>query len=174
MNDFSSSSESETDVPIAAPPTNHDTPPTTTEASPTASGNQQTKPLRRTHSVAHEDFHAKNIVLFNVDLETGGNLCGPVQISVAAFDPQKNVSLAEFDSYVKPADGAEWNQHTINVHGIEPSQQRIKDASKIEDVWRDLLEYFERLLRGGKKGITRSKKLAATRSFRITRSTWEE
>jgi hypothetical protein len=40
-----------------------------------------------------------------------------------------------------------------DVHGIEPSQQRIKDASQIEAVWHDLLQHFERLLEGGKKGI---------------------
>jgi hypothetical protein len=151
MGDSSSSSESEPDTPPVAPQT-------TTEASPTPAsgdqeGNQRKKAPRRTHSVAHEDFGAKNIVLFNVDLETGGNLCGPVQISVAAFDPHNKISLVEFDSYVKPAFGAKWNQFTINVHGIEPSQQRIKDARQIEAVWHDLLEYFHRLLEGGKKGI---------------------
>jgi hypothetical protein len=111
------------------------------------------KAPRRTHSIAHADFNADNIVLFNVDLETGGNLCGPVQISVAAFDPHNKISMGEFDSYVKPANGAKWCQHTINVHGIEPSQQRMKDASPIEVVWHELLKYFERLLEGGKKGI---------------------
>jgi hypothetical protein len=146
MVDSSSSSESELETPIAAPTTANDAPPTTAEAPPTASGdqegNQQKKAPRRTHSVAHEDFVANNVVLFNVDLETGGNDCGPVQISVAAYDPRNKISLDEFDSHVKPANGAEWSQHTINVHGIEPSQQRIKDASQIEDVWHDLLEYF--------------------------------
>ena len=157
MVDSSSSSESELETPIAAPTTANDAPPTTAEAPTTASGdqegNQQKKAPRRTHSVAHEDFVANNVVLFNVDLETGGNDCGPVQISVAACDPRNKISLDEFDSHVKPANGAEWSQHTINVHGIEPSQQRIKDASQIEDVWHDLLEYFARLLEGGKKGI---------------------
>lgn len=155
MDDSSSSSESETAIDV--PTITNILPNTATEVSNTASGDeegkQQKKLPRRTHSVAHDDFVAETIVLFNVDLETGGNDCGPIQISVAAFDPQDKESLEEFDSYVKPGNGAIWSQHTINVHGIEPSQQRIKDASPIEDVWHNLLEYFDRLLEGGKKGI---------------------
>jgi inhibitor of KinA sporulation pathway (predicted exonuclease) len=59
----------------------------------------------------------------------------------------------EFDSYVKPDKGALWSQATINVHGIQPKQQRIKEASKFEEVWHCLLQYFEKRLEGGKKGI---------------------
>jgi hypothetical protein len=90
---------------------------------------------RRTHSVAHQEFKAKNIVLFNIDLETGGDSCGPVQILVAAYDPHESKNLAEFDSYVKPAKGALWSQATINMHGILPTQQRIKEADELEEVW---------------------------------------
>jgi inhibitor of KinA sporulation pathway (predicted exonuclease) len=103
--------------------------------------------------VAHEDFEAKKIVLFNVDLETGGDSCGPVQILVAAYDPHQKTNLEEFNSYVNPAKGTLWLQHTINVHGILPTQPRIKEASELEEVWHCLLQYFEKLLQGGKKGI---------------------
>jgi hypothetical protein len=154
MGDSSSSSDSENDI----------VPLSTTSAvrlvvSQEQQGKEQTRATRaprvprRTHSVAHEEFEAKNIVLFNVDLETGGDSCGPVQISVAAYDPHGMKNLAEFDSYVKPAKGAQWSQATINVHGILPSQQRIKDASELEEVWYCLLQYFQLLLQGGKKGI---------------------
>ena len=121
-----SSSSSESEIAIDASTITNALPTTATEASNTASGDkegkQQKKVPRHTHSVAHEDFVAKNIVLFNVDLESGGNDCGPIQISVAAFDPQLKRSLEEFESCVKPGNGAIWSQHTINVHGIEPSQ----------------------------------------------------
>jgi hypothetical protein len=134
----------------AVPTTTNDAPQITTVAPTTASGDQegiqQKKAQRRTHSVTHKDFGTKNIALFNVNLETGGNLCGPVQILVATYDPHNKISLVEFDLYVKPAHCAKWDQFTINVHGIEPSQQRIKDARQIEAVWHDLLEYFDRLL----------------------------
>jgi hypothetical protein len=72
---------------------------------------------------------------------------------VAAYDPQQKAALAEFDSYVKPAKGALWSQHTINGHGIEPTPQRIKEASGLEEVWNCLLQYSKDLLEGGKKGI---------------------
>jgi inhibitor of KinA sporulation pathway (predicted exonuclease) len=70
---------------------------------------------------------------------------------VAAYDPQQKAALADFDSYVKPAKGALWSQHTINVHEIEPTQRRIKEASGLEEVWNCLLQYFEELLQGARR-----------------------
>ena len=74
MDDSSSSSESE--IAIDVPTISNTLPNTATEASNTASGDeegkQQKKVPRRTHSVAHDDFVAETIVLFNVDLETVG------------------------------------------------------------------------------------------------------
>jgi hypothetical protein len=87
--------------------------------------------------------HKKEVSIFGgtkKDLETaGGNDCGPVQILAAAWDPQKKASLEEFDSCVKPANGAEWLQRAVNMHGTEPSQARIKDARQIEEAWHDSL-----------------------------------
>ena len=103
MGDSSSSSDSENDIVPSS---------TTSAVRIVASQEQARAPRaprrapRRTHLVAHEEFKAKNIVLFNVDLETGGDSCGPVQISVAAYDPHELKNLAEFDSYLKPAKGA--------------------------------------------------------------------
>jgi DNA polymerase III alpha subunit (gram-positive type) len=135
MGDSSSSSDSENDI----------VPSSTTGAVVPEQGKEQRRAPRaprRTHSVAHADFESKKIILFNVDLETGGDSCGPVQISVAAYNPHEKRSLSEFDAYIRPAKGALWSQATINVHGIQPTQQRIKEADELEEVWQKLLEYF--------------------------------
>jgi hypothetical protein len=134
--DSDSESESDPNTPITAPATTNDATAATSEAPPTAGGdqegNQQNKAPRRTHSIAHNDFEDKNIVLFNVDLETGGNDCGPVQISVAASDPQNKTSLEEFDSCVKPAIDAEWSQRAMMCMASSQANKGSRMLAKLK------------------------------------------
>ena len=59
---------------------------------------------RNIHSIAHDEIANGNLVLLHIDLETGGEDVGVVQISCVAQKVQDTESLGEFDEYyyVKP------------------------------------------------------------------------
>ena len=45
---------------------------------------------RQTHSIAHHKLLLKNCVLFSVDVKTGGDDCGIIQLSAVAVNLQTN------------------------------------------------------------------------------------
>ena len=64
-------------------------------------------------------------VFIFLDMETGGDNCGILQISAEAFtmdtDINKSggVKLPEvFNSYVKPPSNAIWSSHATEIHGL--------------------------------------------------------
>jgi hypothetical protein len=57
---------------------------------------------RRTNSIAHEAIIAKKLVLILIDLETGGENVGIIQMSAIAHDHATNCRFGEpFNEYVK-------------------------------------------------------------------------
>ena len=54
------------------------------------------------HSIMHDDWEAKSVIIFNIDVEHGGRKCGIMQLSCMADDPFSGKPLGEFDKYVKP------------------------------------------------------------------------
>lgn len=100
-----------------------------------------------THSVAHEDLNKSNCVFLSLDLEHGGEKCGIVQLSVVAFDQSYTV-LGEFDTYVKPdCDASDWSDHSV----INPLDERIQNAPKLEEAWPLFVNFVEGHLDGGDK-----------------------
>jgi hypothetical protein len=71
-----------------------------------------------TKSMAHFDLVDSNIVFLSLDLETGGEYYGIIQLSGQIFrhnlaDPQQTTFLhvsEKFNEYVRPPDGVFWNE----------------------------------------------------------------
>jgi hypothetical protein len=103
------------------------------------------------HSIVHDDFLKDRVVIFNLDLEHSGNEAGIVQLSVVAFDASDSAVRSEFSEYVKPPQNARWSTKCMEIHGIHPTQERIKNAGPIEAVWPRFVEFIESRLENGKK-----------------------
>lgn len=103
-------------------------------------GNHQTKATgqgtRRSTSLLHDDLLAGNCVFFSIDLETGGENCGIVQLSAVAFKLDGTL-LGEYNSYVKPPDGSIRNQNAMEVTGLGPRDPRISSAKPLQEVRAD-------------------------------------
>ena len=102
-----------------------------------------------THSIVHHKLLLNNCVLFSVDIKTGGDDCGTTQLSAVAVNLQMKEIIGEFDKYVKPPFNAQWSEATMTVHGIQPTDERIKSASGIETVWKEFAAFIEAHLSGG-------------------------
>ena len=71
------------------------------------------QPIPRSKSIAHHDIANNNIVYLSLDLETGGEYCGIIQLSGQLFRPNPaDISGSDFidvedtfNSYVRPPDG---------------------------------------------------------------------
>jgi hypothetical protein len=70
----------------------------------------------------------------SVDVETAGSMVGIVQLLMVAFDYQTKEVLALFDKYINPGDDKRefWNENSMEVHGIRPTDDRIKTVGKLE------------------------------------------
>ena len=93
------------------------------------------KKKRRTHSVAHDDL--EDLILLSIDLETGGEAVGIIQISCVAYNPETGDSF-EFDEHVKPPPHVSanyWSETAINITGIRPNGPEMSAALGIEEVW---------------------------------------
>ena len=109
---------------------------------------------RSKYSIAHEWIDMNLAVLFHIDIEHAGDEAGIVQLSVVATDQTGHEVLGEFDRYVRPPEGAKWCTQQMNVHNIHPSQDRIKNASNIVEVWHEFTAFVEsKLDEGCKRGI---------------------
>ncbi len=128
------------------------------EGAVTSSGTPQGK------SIAHKHLEAGEVAFLSFDVETGGELCGIVQISCQIFCfalPASSTSSSQtittnedlFNKYVRPQEGAIWSQYAINVHGITPSDPRIQGADTIEDVWRYFCEFVDQRVRDNEVAI---------------------
>ena len=72
------------------------------------------------NSIMHDDWEAKSVIIFNIDVKHGGKRCGIVQLSCIADDPFSDKHLSEFDKYVQPPANASWDEKLwlliISIH----------------------------------------------------------
>ncbi len=112
-------------------------------------------------SIAHYHIQAGNTVFFSFDVETGGDLCGIIQMLGQIFwtknqgsNPETKSSADDiFNEYVKPPHGAFWSQNAINIHGITPDSPKIQNASSIEEVWGEFCSFINRRIKSNEIGI---------------------
>jgi hypothetical protein len=113
-----------------------------------------TRMQKRVYSIAHDDLLSDRIIIFHIDLEHSGEEAGIVQLSVVAYNPSSQQFCGEFDEYVQPPKNAKWEKGAMEVYGIRPDQDRIKNADGIVDVWPRFINFVEsRLDNGAKRGI---------------------
>jgi len=128
--------------------------------SATTTGGGALRGILRGRLKAHHLLEGNKLVFFSLDLETGGENCGIIQLSVeiirgeikrggttAAKDTFSSLQWGEgvfheencpsgtmFNEYVKPREDAEWNTAGA-VHGLSVSHPSIISARGISDVW---------------------------------------
>ena len=82
---------------------------------------------------------AKKVIFIHVDLETGGEKVGIVQLSSIAHDSATNIQIGRpFDMYVRPhsrVTADDWSDHATAVHGLHHNHPSIKKAEWIDSVW---------------------------------------
>mmetsp|Transcript_3091 Transcript_3091/g.7013 ORF Transcript_3091/g.7013 Transcript_3091/m.7013 type:complete len:243 (+) Transcript_3091:208-936(+) len=97
-------------------------------------------------SVANQHWTNGNMMLVHLDLETGGNGVGIIQMASTIHDPYSNEVKGEFNEYVKPPDyipAGAWSGIAIDIHGLQPSSDIIKTASPLVDVWHRWVDFVE-------------------------------
>jgi hypothetical protein len=119
------------------------------------------------HSIAHKYFEEDRIVFISLDLETGGDRCGILQLSAEICSPDGTRLGGEllpgevlpdgkrdgiFDSYIKPPASAIWNNFATEIHGLHKDHPVILEAEPIGIVWPKFVSHVEKVLKECKKG----------------------
>ena len=125
--------------------------PTHVVVTPAPASSDHTQKAKRSYSIAHDDFLTERVIIFHIDLKHSGQDAGIVQLSVIAYDPSKEEYCGEFNEYVQPPKNAKWEKGAMEVHGIRPNQERIKNAGSIVDVWLRFVGFVESHLENGAK-----------------------
>ena len=113
-------------------------------------------------SIVRGHLNDGTIKFLSLDLETGGEECGIIQLSAEfvrpklhrggktavkdsleslergddnIFDKQNNPQGTVFDEYVQPPEDAEWNEEA-GVHGLSATHPSILSARKMKEVWK--------------------------------------
>jgi hypothetical protein len=104
--------------------------------------------------IVHDDLVEENCVFFSIDIETGGEDCGMVQLSAVQINFEANSTVHEFDMYINPGHSAKWDLMCMMMSGLNPSDHWIKNAAPIDIVWPEFVAFIEGRLDGGaKKGM---------------------
>ena len=118
-------------------------------------------PKVKGRSICHHLFKEKKIVFVSLDLETGGENCGIVQLSAelvrldikpegekqvakdvlagveregTTYNESSNPGGQCFNEYVHPGEDAEWSSSATQVHGLSRHDPRITSARNIKEV----------------------------------------
>jgi len=106
-------------------------------------------PKVRGRSILHHHMKQKKVVFLSLDLETGGEECGIIQLSAEFIRPElcrdggkvakdtlsKVTRGVIFNEYVNPGEDAEWATAAIEVTGLSPTDDRITSARDLDQVW---------------------------------------
>ena len=172
-NDFGSITGSELEEEVYEEPSSprpHDVQPSDIELAPPAFGlphvveavdstqmaaistNEEIKPPRG-KSIAHFNLTNNKVVFLSLDLETGGEYCGIIQLSGQLFrqDPEdhqkKSFIIVDdtFNEYVAPPDGAFWNEEACRQsHGLSARSPEIQNGRPFITVWTNFCSWIQR------------------------------
>jgi hypothetical protein len=105
-------------------------------------------------SIAHHILNNNLCQYLSIDIETGGEIAGTIHLSAEivhmklvltgrklASDKAEDCRRGcTFNRYVQPGCAPEyWDQRSIDVHGILPTDPRITGADKMRIVWLQFL-----------------------------------
>ena len=136
-----------------------------------------TASVPRGRSKVHRLLKEKKLVFLSLDLETGGESCGIIQLSAeivrvelkrggksaakdtlagltrgtGTFHEVSNPGAGLFNEYVNPGDDAEWNTAGA-VHGLSDSHPSIRSARDIGAVWKAFCMFIENNLSESEEG----------------------
>ena len=124
--------------------------------------NASTTFIPKGRSIAHHDMARKGTVYISFDIETGGEYCGILQISaeivrveLSPVATKKGPSpTLDYDSaicrkaptinrFVKPGEGAIWNENVTTIHGIHSNHPSIVGAEDMDTVWKQCVRWYE-------------------------------
>jgi hypothetical protein len=113
-------------------------------------------------SKAHNTLNNQHCPFLSIDIETGGDIAGIIQLSAEitymrlvlvgsklAHDKEEDVRRCTetFNKYVKLECAPEyWSQSSIDVHGILPTNARITRAKGMKTVWPQFLLWVSVLM----------------------------
>jgi hypothetical protein len=106
-----------------------------------------TTSTRRKYSMAHDDIVKGRLLFLHVDLETGGEDVGVIQISCVCHDYTKNEVTATFNSYIQPPNyvkASSWNEHATRITGLHHHSPEITNADQIDIVWPKFKDFCEK------------------------------
>ena len=124
----------------------------------------------------HHLLNDNKLVFLSLDLETGGENCGIIQLSAeivrikmqrggqgpekdsissvqrgeGVYNEETNTGGTTFNEYVNPGDDAEWNEAAC-VHGLTSSSPCIQSAREIGQVWPSFSKFVEDGVRDDKE-----------------------
>ena len=104
----------------------------------------------------------KGTVYVSFDIETGGEYCGILQISAEMVrvelspvatkkGPSTTLDYAStisrdtltFNRFVKPGEGAIWNENVTSIHGLHSNHPSIVGADDMDTVWEQFVSWYE-------------------------------
>jgi len=101
-------------------------------------------------SIAHKWIATEKAVYISLDIDTGGENCGIIELSAQIFRTvQHNSKLTSeikrecFDEYVRPSNGAIWDENLFQIHGFHRGHPLIKEADNITAVSHRFCTYMK-------------------------------
>ena len=137
-------------------------------------------PKVKGRSMGHHHFKQNKLVFVSLDLETGGEGCGIVQISAEIVRPvlqregkmtakdqlagpvergttqyndESNPGGTLFNEYVNPGEDAEWSEKATEVTGLTKDDPRITTARSLNDVWTSFCLYIHNNIAEDERGV---------------------
>jgi hypothetical protein len=127
------------------------------ENEPSAAATTTRKRPPGQQSVCDADWKAKKILILHMDVETGGEDVGIIQLSCVIddpFAPPGSRIVGTFDQYVKPSVPYHcWDLNMCHqVHGLTPNSTEIRNARDLVTVWNAWSTWAQQhLIRDGDK-----------------------
>ena len=98
----------------------------------------------------------KIVVYIHVDVETGGEEVGIIQLSAVAHDSSTNIKIGrDFNEYIKPPPritSDKWNHVAVETTGLHWNHPKIKSADLLDIVWPKWVKWCKDKVPEGKFG----------------------
>lgn len=115
-------------------------------------------PIPKNRSIAHYSIVNGKAVILSLDIETGGEYCGILQLSseILRMDIEQDCNSTTkdkatnirrnpntFNEYVNPGSGAIFSEQCTNIHHLTADHPSIRNASEMFVVWSQFLAWIE-------------------------------
>jgi len=118
-------------------------------------------------SIAHHFISSGKAVYISLDMETGGEYCGIIQLSaeMARMEIREGRGVGndkadattriptKFNEYINPGECAIWDDNVTKIHGLCKTHEKIVLASSISIVWQQFRSWIFRNMSVDEKAI---------------------